>query len=33
MPSSSAKSACGADKEWKDKMEVCRECEVLASLL
>jgi len=24
---------CGVDKEWKDKMEVCRNCDVLSSLL
>lgn len=24
---------CTVDKDWKDKMEVCRNCEVLASLL
>ena len=25
--------ACAADKNWKEKMEVCRHCEVLTSLL
>ncbi len=25
--------ACTADKNWKEKMEVCRNCEVLTSLL
>jgi DNA-binding XRE family transcriptional regulator len=24
---------CVAEKEWKDKMEICRNCEVLSSLL
>lgn len=24
---------CAAEKEWKDKMEICRHCEVLSSLL
>ncbi|VAW41214.1 hypothetical protein MNBD_DELTA04-1153 [hydrothermal vent metagenome] len=24
---------CAAGKEWKSKMEICRECEVLSSLL
>ena len=24
---------CGADKNWREKMEVCRSCEVLSSLL
>ena len=24
---------CAAEKEWKDTMKVCRECEVLSSLL
>ncbi len=24
---------CAAEKEWKDKMEICRNCEVLSSLL
>ncbi len=24
---------CAAEKEWKDKMEICRKCEVLSTLL
>ncbi len=30
---SGTRCECASDKDWKDKMEVCRECEVLASLL
>ncbi len=30
---SGTRCECTADKNWKEKMEVCRECEVLTSLL
>lgn len=30
---SGTRCECTADKNWKEKMEVCRKCEVLTSLL
>jgi len=30
---SGTKCECTIDKNWKDKMEICRNCEVLSSLL
>ena len=30
---SGTRCECAADKNWKDKMEICRDCEILSSLL
>jgi len=30
---SGTRCECAADKNWKDKMEICRNCEILSSLL
>lgn len=30
---SGTRCECTVDRNWKDKMEICRECEILSSLL